>query len=158
MSQPLQLLPPKTNTIRFAPKEGAVLLELAEDRVVLNQPDGKPLIEAHSDGTVIVRGEEVASNADVYFGFTSWLKEATRALFLSEPTPPPTPKPPLMQILKLVRQEEILREATEQVFRDRIEAEMKARQSMERRIARANCLTCNEEGCEVCGGVVSVHV
>lgn len=71
---------PTKNLIRFSPN-GTTMLEMSSTSLRLTAPNGLPLIEANADGEVLVRGESMQSNQDIYESFVAWMGECMQALF-----------------------------------------------------------------------------
>jgi hypothetical protein len=54
--------------------EGKAMLEISDERLLFNDPDGRPFIEARKDGKVLIRGEEApVYNGDIYNAFVDWI-------------------------------------------------------------------------------------
>ena len=65
------------NCVFISPDGNHCLLEIAEDHISFNFPDGRPLIEARNDGTVRIKGEPIPThNKAIYEGFQLWLEQA----------------------------------------------------------------------------------
>lgn len=65
------------NCIFISPDGNHCILEIAEDHIAFNFPDGRPLLEARNDGTVCVKGEPIPVHNDaIYEGFRLWLEQA----------------------------------------------------------------------------------
>lgn len=77
---------PEKNSFQIAVDGSHAILHVSEDVVRLNFPDGRPLIEAHVDGKIRIRGEDApVRNQAIYEGFQLWLEQSlTHLLHLRE--------------------------------------------------------------------------